>query len=294
MKMRIVVKFGGTSVSSFDNWKHISNIVRHHMVSHNIVIVISALTGVTDKLVSISSPNTSFAIKQKLIDEIYEQHRKLAYDCGIDVPEPVRIGCDDVVGLWQNNTDYYEPIIAANICAYGELLSTRLGIAILNKLEIPCKLVDTRDIIKVEYDITKQLYSNFLDADINHHTLNDVKFDNDIVLAPGFICSKKYNGEYKTCLLGRGGSDTCGSLFAYITNAKFYEIYTDVNGIYDSDPNKNKHSKLIEKISYDEAYDMALNGAKVIHSKCIPPLKHKRITCIIKNVCECIENTIIS
>jgi aspartate kinase len=290
----IVFKFGGTSVSSRGNWEHIVNKINNQQNEFKIVIVISALTGVTDKLISISSYDTSHEQKEILVREIYDQHYKLATDCGIELPELVRIGCDDVVGLYKNNCDYFEPIIKANIIAYGEILSTRLGAAILKKMQVNCSLMDTRDIIKISYDETKQLYSNFLDANINYMELPDYSFDDHIVLLPGFICSKLYNGEYKSCLMGRGGSDTCGSLIAYMTNAKIYEIYTDVNGVYDSDPNKNKDAVFCFKLTYDDAYSLAINGAKVLHCKCIAPLKSKNIVCLVKNINEASSCTTIS
>jgi len=282
----IVLKFGGTSVSSYKNWRHIMNIINKHVQLFKVVIVISALTGITDKLVSISSTNTSTEIKEKLVREINEQHLLLAADCGVEVSDSIRIGCDDITELYKKINCDYDPLIASNIIAYGELLSTRLGIAVLNKMYANCSLIDTRDIIRVNYDKTKTLYFNFLDAEINYNQLKDVSFEQDIVLMPGFICSKMYNGKYRTCLMGRGGSDTCGSLIAYMTNAELYEIYTDVDGVYDSDPNKNDNAVLKIKLTYDEAYNLALGGAKILHHKCISPLKAKRILCIVKNVNE--------
>ena len=294
MKETIVLKFGGTSVSSFPNWEQISLIIKKYKEEYNVVVVISALIGITDKLVSISSSETSYEQKEKLINEIQQQHEKLAKNCGIEMPKKVLIGCNEIVEFYKKNTKYFEPEISANIIAYGELLSSRLGKYILEKLNINCNLIDTRDIIKVNYDYSKDLYSNFLDADINLSELKHHNFENEVVLMQGFICSKFHENKYKTCLMGRGGSDTCGSLIAYITNAKIYKIYKDVNGIYNIDPNKNKFAKIYNNLTYDEAYSISLNGAKIIHHKCIEPLKQKKIRCIIKNIDETIESTTIS
>jgi diaminopimelate decarboxylase/aspartate kinase len=293
MKESIVLKFGGTSVSSFNNWVKISSIIKKYKKEYNIIIVISALVGITDKLISISSFKTSYEQKEKLINEILEQHENLAKNCGLEIPEIIKNGCNEIIELYKNS-NYFEPEISANIIAYGELLSSRLGIRILEKLNIDCILIDTRDIIKVNYDISKDVYTNFIDADINLSELKQHNFINEVVLMQGFICSKFHENKYKTCLLGRGGSDTCGSLIAYITNAKIYKIYKDVNGIYDIDPNKNKSAKIYNNLTYDEAYNIALKGAKIIHHKCIEPLKQKKIVCIIKNIDETIESTTIS
>jgi diaminopimelate decarboxylase/aspartate kinase len=294
MKEKIVLKFGGTSVSSYSNWQKISSFIQKYKKEYNVIIVISALVGVTDKLISISSLETSYEEKEKLINEIQKQHEKLAENCGIEIPEIVKIGFNDIIGLYKKNAKYFEPEISANIIAYGEILSSRLGKFILEKLNINCNLIDTRDIIKVNYDYSKDLYSNFLDADINLFELKNHNFEYEVVIMQGFICSKLHENKYKTCLLGRGGSDTCGSLISYITNAKIYKIYKDVNGIYDKDPNKNKSAKIYNNLSYDEAYDISLKGAKIIHHKCIEPLKEKKIICIIKNINENVEYTKIS
>lgn len=294
MKEKIVLKFGGSSVSSFNNWIKISSIIKKYKNEYNVIIVISALVGITDKLVSISSLQTSYTQKEKLIEEILEQHENLAKNCGIEMPEIIRIGCSEIIELYKKNAKYFEPEISANIIAYGELLSSRLGIRILEKLNIDCILIDTRDIIKVNYDYSNDVYSNFLDADIKLSELKYHNFENEVVLMQGFICSKFHENKYKTCLMGRGGSDTCGSLIAYITNAKIYNIYKDVNGIYNVDPNKNKSAELYNNLTYDEAYRISVNGAKIIHHKCVEPLKQKKIICIIKNIDETVESTTIS
>jgi aspartate kinase len=293
MKETIVLKFGGTSVSSFNNWIKISSIIKKYKNKYNVIIVISALVGITDKLIMISSLETCYEEKEKLINEIREQHENLAKNSGIEMREKVRIGCNEIVELFKNEK-YFEPEISANIIAYGELLSSRLGIRILEKLNIDSILIDTRDIIKVNYDYSKDAHSNFLDADIKLSELKHHNFENEVILMQGFICSKFHENKYKTCLLGRGGSDTCGSLIAYITNAKIYNIYKDVNGIYDADPNKNKFAELYSNLTYDEAYRISVNGAKIIHHKCIEPLKQKKIICIIKNIDETVESTTIS
>ena len=294
MKETIVLKFGGTSVSSYYNWQKISSLIEKYKKEYNIVIVISALVGVTDKLISVSSLETSYEQKDKLIYEIQQQHENLVENCGIEIPEILKIRCDDIIELYKKNAKYFEPEISANIIAYGEILSSILGKFILEKLNVNCNLIDTRDIIKVNYDYSKDIYSNFLDADINLSELKYHNFEYEVVLMQGFICSKLHENKHKTCLLGRGGSDTCGSLIAYITNAKIYKIYKDVNGIYDKDPNKNKSTKIYHNLSYDEAYNISLKGAKIIHHKCIEPLKEKKIVCIVKNINETVEFTTIS
>ena len=94
--------------------------------------------------------------------------------------------------------------------------------------------------------------------------------------------------------LGRGGSDTTAAVLGAFLNAKRVDIYTDVDGILTSDPNIDPNAKLIENLTYDKAYDMAINGAKVIHPKAILYVKEKGIPMYIKNVLKDEKGTLIN
>ena len=118
---------------------------------------------------------------------------------------------------------------------------------------------------------------NFIEPESNFNSNVD---DNNIYICQGFLASTPKN---KTCLIGRGGSDTSAALIGCMLDALSVEIWTDVNGMYTADPNKVKDSKIIEKIGYNQSQELAAMGAKILHPYCILPCKMKNIPIIIRN-----------
>lgn len=125
--------------------------------------------------------------------------------------------------------------------------------------------------------------SNFGDANIlevgNEKILNSLASDK-IVIVAGFQGIDK---EYNITTLGRGGSDTTAIALADRLKAEKCEIFTDVDGVYAEDPNINKNAKKYDKISYDKMLEMANNGAKVLHNKCVKLAKEKNVSIIVKS-----------
>lgn len=115
--------------------------------------------------------------------------------------------------------------------------------------------------------------------------------ENKVPVITGFQGTTK---EGIITTLGRGGSDTTATIIGNMLNAKQIEIYTDVDGIYDKDPNTNKDAKKYEKLTYKEAQELSEKGAKVIHNKAIKYAKEKNIPIIIKSTMITSEGTIIN
>ena len=125
--------------------------------------------------------------------------------------------------------------------------------------------------------------SNFGDANIIQIKTNKIIQDlqqGKIVIIAGFQGIDK-NQNITT--LGRGGSDTTAIALAVDLNAQKCEIFTDVDGVYSEDPNKNKNAVRYDKISYDKMLEMANNGAKVLHNKCVKMAKEKNVKIIVKS-----------
>ena len=125
--------------------------------------------------------------------------------------------------------------------------------------------------------------TNFGDANIIQIKTNKIIQDlqqGKIVIIAGFQGIDK-NQDITT--LGRGGSDTTAIALAVDLNAQKCEIFTDVDGVYSEDPNKNKNAVRYDKISYDKMLEMANNGAKVLHNKCVKMAKEKNVKIIVKS-----------
>ena len=125
--------------------------------------------------------------------------------------------------------------------------------------------------------------SNFGDANVTEVKTSKVIQDLEkgkIVVVAGFQGIDK-NGDITT--LGRGGSDTTAIALAAALNSKKCEIFTDVDGVYSEDPNKNKNAVRYDKISYDKMLEMANNGARVLHNKCVKLAQEKKVKIIVKS-----------
>ena len=125
--------------------------------------------------------------------------------------------------------------------------------------------------------------SNFGDADITKVNSSKIMHELEkgkIVVVAGFQ-GIDVNGDITT--LGRGGSDTTAIALSAVLNAQKCEIFTDVDGVYSEDPNKNKNAVRYDKISYDKMLEMANNGAKVLHNKCVKMAKEKNVKIIVKS-----------
>lgn len=138
--------------------------------------------------------------------------------------------------------------------------------------------------------ITDDNFGNATVIDYNDKIIRKILENNQVPVVTGFQGITK---EGFITTLGRGGSDTSAAIIGKYLNANEIEIFTDVDGIYDKDPNTHKDAKLIEEISYDEAYKMACKGAKVIHEKAILHAKEKNIPLYVKNTLKNNKGTLI-
>jgi diaminopimelate decarboxylase/aspartate kinase len=145
----IVLKYGGTSVSTYEKWLDICKRVIELRYKYKVIVVVSALSGVTNKLQSIISPITSTRRKYELLEEILEQHQALADEGGIKLPDLTRTYYNDVYEIITSNVDISEsPQLQAVVLATGELMSSSLGYAILEKQHLVVALIDARNVIR--------------------------------------------------------------------------------------------------------------------------------------------------
>jgi diaminopimelate decarboxylase/aspartate kinase len=272
----VVLKFGGTSVSSAANWKNVAGVVRERLTEGlRPVVVHSALSGITDRLEQLLT-QAHDGQWRPVMDQIEQRHRDLARDLGV-TPTP------DLEEQFKRLRQIAEGIalvgevserLRARVMAQGELMATRLGAAFLASQELDVQWVDARTVLKAEQRRNANLRSSYLSA--------TCAFEPDLALqerwstagtvwiTQGFIASDE-NGD--TVLLGRGGSDTSGSYLAAKLQARRLEIWTDVPGMFSANPRSVTGARLLRALEYDEAQEIASSGAKVLHPRCIMPVK---------------------
>ncbi|HMH89140.1 MAG TPA: bifunctional aspartate kinase/diaminopimelate decarboxylase, partial [Steroidobacteraceae bacterium] len=276
----VVLKFGGTSVSSAANWQNIAEVVRARIAaSFRPVIVHSALSGITDRLESLLTA-AAVGTHAGVLEQIEARHRELARNLGI-VPdlkfeEFMRELAEAADRLAHG--DVLTDALRARVMSMGELLATTLGAVFLNAQGIATAWADSRRVLRADSRPGATMKSSLLSAtcdftpDLGLQTQWQAL--DQVVITQGFIAA---NEAGETVLLGRGGSDTSGAYFAAKLGAARLEIWTDVPGLFSANPRAVPTARLLRALHYDEAQEIASNGAKVLHPRCILPVRQYKI-----------------
>lgn len=278
-----VLKFGGTSVGTAENIQRIINILKNRP-EKDLAVVVSALGGVTDRLIETSRMAAEGNEEYQLyLRELADRHHhtlrdlvkgdlhtdtlgalnKLLYQVG-DVMHGVSL----VRELSPKSTDL--------ITGYGERLSSLIITAAFQQAGLDAHWVNAAELIQTDGNYT-QARVNFK---VTYHNISHLKDKKGILVVPGFIASTK-EGSYTT--LGRGGSDYSAAIFAAGLHAEALEIWTDVDGVMTANPRMVRKAFPIGNLSYDEAMELSYFGAKVIYPPTIQPALAQHIPILIKN-----------
>jgi diaminopimelate decarboxylase/aspartate kinase len=276
----VVLKFGGTSVSSASNWHNIAGVLRERIAAGlRPAVVHSALSGITDKLEALLAAALVGA-QASVLTEIDRKHRELADQLAI-TPSPQFDGF--IVDLKRMadaiaETRELGDRVRARVMAMGELMSTALGTTFLNAQGIATAWVDARQYLRAEQRHGSNEKASLLSATCDFAPDAELQARwrdlDQVVITQGFIAS---NDDGDTVLLGRGGSDTSGSYFAAKLAAVRLEIWTDVPGLFSANPRVVPTARLLRALHYDEAQEIASNGAKILHPRCVMPVRQYKI-----------------
>jgi len=281
----IVIKFGGSSISSSKNIEKSLRIINNY--KGNVIVFFSAFGGITNLLLECgklaSLQNKEYLNK---LEEIKEKHLhicKSLFDINNQSP---------ILSFVQQNLNHLESILegvynlkefsnksSATIAGFGELMSHHIIGKLGESRGLDFLVKDSREIIttklvkvnnnQVDFDLTKKKWDLFY---------KNVK--QRIVIMPGFIARDNFGNDVT---LGRGGSDYSASIIASICVAKKLDIWTDVSGMYTANPRIVKQAISIDSLSYQEAMELSHFGAKVIFPPTIQPVMNRNIPITIKN-----------
>jgi bifunctional diaminopimelate decarboxylase / aspartate kinase len=276
----IVLKFGGTSVSSLASWRNVAAVVRaRHASGTRILIVHSAFSGVTDLLEKtlLSAPAGAHG---PLLSALEARHRQMAAELEVGTsPAFEQMLAELGQGLEKiAHAGVLGARAHAHAMAYGELLATELGARFLRAQDLNCSWWDARQGLKSGSRAHASDSANYLSAICDYPADPALRARltalAPVVLTQGYIAS---NASGETVLLGRGGSDTSGAYFAAKLGAARLEIWTDVPGMFSANPRSTRAARLLRALHYDEAQEIASSGARVLHPRCILPLKQAQI-----------------
>lgn len=276
----VVLKFGGTSVSSADRWETIAGLLRQRQAEGlHPVVVHSALATVSNKLDELLHR----ALEEDVTAEvagIRELHLRLAADLQVDGEKELGAYFLELEHLLAGIHLIREvsPRIQARVMGLGELMATRLGAAFLSRQGLAVTWMDARELLlsSVRPGVNERSAYLAANCDFEPDTKLQARFAvaDGIVLTQGFIAS---NARGDGVLLGRGGSDTSAAYFAAKLQAAALEIWTDVPGMFTANPKVVPGARLLRMLSYEEAQEIASTGGSVLHPRCINPCKRHGI-----------------
>jgi bifunctional diaminopimelate decarboxylase / aspartate kinase len=276
----LVLKFGGTSVSTAANWHNVAQVLRARIAEHfRPLVVHSALSGITDRLESLLTAAMTGA-HAPILQQIESAHRALAAELRVSPNAQFESFTRELRALAGQAAERraIDDALRARVMAMGELLATTLGVEFLNAQGIATAWVDARQVLRADDRQNATHTASLLSATCDFapdSTLQSTWASLDrVVLTQGFIAA---NAAGDTVLLGRGGSDTSAAYFAAKLNAARLEIWTDVPGLFSANPRAVPTARLLRQLHYDEAQEIASNGAKVLHPRCILPVRQYKI-----------------
>ena len=281
----VVMKFGGSNVSTAENWAAIATLLRNR-VDEGLqpVVIHSALKGISNGLEKVLQAASDGQTSETLAT-IREQHYALATSLQLDGAALL----DDTLHELEQLVAGVRLIrevsvrVRVRVMALGEIMATRLGAEYLQRAGLAVHWADARDLLTSVSSSGGQRSRDYLsakcDANADAEFARTLASAGKIILTQGFIARNEW-GE--TVLLGRGGSDTSASYFAAKLQARRLEIWTDVPGMFTADPRDVPSARLLLALHYDEAQELSSAGSSVLHPRCLSPLRAYNIPLFIR------------
>lgn len=268
-----VAKFGGTSVADYQAMLRCAKIIQKDVASK--IVVVSASAGVTNFLVRLSQADVSKEEQATIIDAIgkiqYQITQHLTAEAQLN--KQINILLNELSEYANAQAINYSAQTADAILSYGEQMSSIIFAEVLRSIGVNGKAFDARKVMK-----TNSLYGkavvDLAELKINATKLLIPELQESVIVTQGFIGQ---DGLGHTTTLGRGGSDYSAALLAEATSATNLAIWTDVVGIFTTDPRITDQAKAIKEISFGEAAEMATFGAKILHPATLIPAMRQNI-----------------
>lgn len=273
----IVMKFGGTSVGNAESIKTVADIIKSN-IDKKPIVVVSAIASITDKL--IKTANLAFSSKNYLLEyeSIKDKHYKVIEELGLDynlIGEELKELKELLYRIYRIREITTE--ILDHVQSFGERMSSKILASYLTNMGLKAEAHNAYDLGLV----TNEKFGCAEPLEESEENLRKHLKDKEALpIVTGFIAKTKA-GQITT--LGRGGSDYTAALIGAALNVDRIEIWTDVDGIMSADPKIVKEAKLIERLSFAEASELAYFGAKVLHPKTILPAMKKNIPVVVLN-----------
>ncbi len=271
----IVLKFGGTSVSQRHRWDTIGRLAKKRAEESGarVLVVVSALSGVTNELTAIADGAADSAER---VAKLEQRHREFLAELQLDADAVLGERLAALRGLLADPRAAERTLEwQAEVLAQGELLSSALGVAYLRTQGLDIGWADARHWLQANFLPNQSAWAQRLSVSCNTAPDQDWRRAfagqaNPVLLTQGFISRHADGG---TAILGRGGSDTSAAYFGALLGAQRVEIWTDVPGMFSANPREVPDARLLTRLDYYEAQEIATTGAKVLHPRSIKPCR---------------------
>jgi aspartate kinase len=285
----IVCKFGGTSVADAAAITRVVDIIVDKQASQPVVVV-SALGGATNQLLDLANKAAAgeLLVALQTIEQLRERHLREAaalLDGGAEsgeIADDIATSFEELAHLAEafRTLGYLTPRSLDAVAAVGELLSSQIVAAAFRQRGYPAVWVDARDVMRTNDFFTRAEPDTDGIAQACRERIVPLLQQGKIPVLGGFVGA---TAARVTTTLGRGGSDYSASLIGAAIDASAIEIWTDVDGMLTADPRLIPEAQLIERISFDEAAELAAFGAKVLHPATIAPAVQRGIPVYVFN-----------
>lgn len=282
-----VLKFGGSSLADSKRYLTVKEISMSSHSENGAAVVLSAPKGVTNALSLLCEQASEGGDYGELYAKLGMTLNGIADDLSNALPafRKARLAnfIETVMVELKQHLDGIQLLrcapdqIVAKILSMGEYVSVNLFSEILASLGQKNHIIDP-----VQYIVAEgEFLDSIADVAVSKARFADFLYDKDeILIMPGFVAA---NAEGEKVTLGRNGSDYSAAILAACLDAQCCEIWTDVDGVYNADPNQVDGAVLLDKLTYQEAMELSYFGAKVLHPKTIGPIAQHHIPCLIRN-----------
>src|SRR5215831_20056 len=289
-RSRIVAfKFGGSSLLGSERMFQAARLVREAAEVSRVAVVVSAMKGVTDHLLSIEKALAAgkLAHARREAEIVLELHLEVLQDLRLDEErdrhvrhELQLLACDLLHGVVGRDKGAASAEFSDRLTSFGERFSARLFAAALQKLEVASVPVSSSDFV-LTCDTFRQAQPHLEQTKLRgRRILLPLLKEGAVPVVTGFIGATP-DGRITT--LGRNSSDFSGAIVAHVVDADELVIWTDVDGIYTANPRVSAEARLLHELSYDEAHALASSGAKVLHPKVLPLAAENEMVVWVRN-----------
>jgi bifunctional diaminopimelate decarboxylase / aspartate kinase len=284
----IVLKFGGTSVSRRSRWDTIGALAKRRAEEEGgrVLVVVSALSGTTNALQALIDGHADAAGVLAGAEAIARRHREFAAELGLDPEAVLGARLAELLALARDPRRAQAALDwQADVLAQGELLSSTLGVAYLAASGFDIGWMDAREGLHALALPNQNAWSRRLSVSCDlgrGAALREALAGSGetLLLTQGFIARAEDGG---TAILGRGGSDTSAACFGALLGARRVEIWTDVPGMFSANPRAVPDARLLARLDFEEAQEIATTGAKVLHPRCISPCREAGVPLWIRD-----------